>query len=79
MECMRPRLSLTALLALVCWTAGAGAIIGTSPGAGPGMFQCPDCPLSGQTAVGSSSSGDSTTSVPRVKPVFHEGESFEEV
>ena len=41
------------------------------------MFRCPDCPLSGQTARGSSSSGNPTTFIPRVRAVFHEGESFE--
>jgi hypothetical protein len=78
MEFVRPRLSLTALFALVCWTAGAGATSAQSPGASPGMFRCPDCPLSGQTAVGSSSSGDPTTFIPRIRAVFHEGKSFEE-
>ena len=77
MEFMRPGLNPTALLTLVCWIAGAGAISAQSPGASPGMFRCPDCPLSGQTADGSSSSGDPTTFVPRVEPVFHEGESFQ--
>ena len=77
MEFMRPGLNLTALLSLVCWTAGAGAISAQSASAVPGMFQCPDCPLSGQTAGPASSGGDGTTFIPRVAPAFHEGQTFQ--
>ena len=77
MELTRPGLNPTALLTLVCWIAGAGTTSAQSPSASPGMFRCPDCPLSGQTAGGSSSSGDQTTFVPRVVPAFHEGRSFQ--
>ena len=76
MEFVRTGLNPT-LLTLVCWIAGAGATSAQSPSAIPGMFRCPDCPLSGQTAAGSSSSGDTTTFIPRVVPAFHEGESFQ--
>ena len=76
MEFMRPGLNQTALLTLAP-PPGAGAASAQSPSAIPGMFRCPDCPLSGQTAGPASSGGDRTTFIPRVAPAFHEGQTFQ--